>query len=98
MRLRAAAGTEQAKAGPGPDWKANEQLAAGKGATVQEFVATVGDARLVIDVAPWGEGHLWVNEREIAHISDAADRRQAFRRLKDIADRYLRGVLYKQGR
>ena len=34
------------------DWKAKEGLAAGKGATVQEFVATV-DKRL--EVAPWGE-------------------------------------------
>jgi hypothetical protein len=25
-------------------------------ATVQEFFATVGNDRLVIDVAPWGEG------------------------------------------
>jgi enoyl-[acyl-carrier protein] reductase I len=39
------------------DWKTNESIAAGKGATVQEFHATVGDDRLEIDVAPWGEGH-----------------------------------------
>jgi enoyl-[acyl-carrier protein] reductase I len=72
-----------------PDWKTNEGLAAGKGATVQEFFATAGDDKLVIDVAPWGEGHLRINGREIAHISDAKDRRQAFRSLKKIADRYL---------
>jgi len=72
-----------------PDWKTNENLAAGKGATVQEFFATAGDDKLVIDVARWGEGHLRVNGREIAHISDAKDRRQAFRSLKKIADRYL---------
>ena len=29
-----------------PDWKAKEGLAGGKGATVQEFVATVGDKKL----------------------------------------------------
>jgi hypothetical protein len=40
------------------DWKTNEKLAVGKGATVQEFVATVGGDKLEIDVAPWGEGHL----------------------------------------
>ena len=79
-----------------PDWKANDQLAVGKGATVQEFVAVVGDTRLVIDVAPWGEGHLFVNGREIAHVTDAADRRQAFRRLNEIADRLLRDVVYEQ--
>jgi hypothetical protein len=39
-----------------PDWKSNESLSVGKGATVQEFTATVGDAKLLIDVAPWGEG------------------------------------------
>jgi enoyl-[acyl-carrier protein] reductase I len=67
-----------------PDWKSNENLSVGKGATVQEFTATVGNDRLLIDVAPWGEGHLRVNGREIAHIND-----QAFRSLKRIADRYL---------
>jgi hypothetical protein len=36
-----------------PDWKTNEGIAAGKGATVQEFLASVGE--LEIDVAPWGE-------------------------------------------
>jgi enoyl-[acyl-carrier protein] reductase I len=56
-----------------PDWKTNETLAVGKGATVQEFVATVGNEKLKIDVAPWGEGHLKVNGREIAHIDDAKD-------------------------
>ena len=72
-----------------PDWKSNDSLSVGKGATVQEFTATVGDTKLLIDVAPWGEGHLRVNGREIAHIDDAKDRRQAFRNLKRIADRYL---------
>ena len=65
-----------------PDWKTNDKLATGKGATVQEFIATVGDDKLQIDVAPWGEGHLKINGREIAHVRDAKDRRQAFRNLK----------------
>src|SRR5436190_15574349 len=73
------------------DWKTKEGLAAGKGATVQEFVAMLGDKTLEIDVAPWGEGHLKVNGREVAHISDAKDRRQAFRELKKIAERYAEG-------
>jgi enoyl-[acyl-carrier protein] reductase I len=34
------------------DWKTNVNLAAGKGATVQEFFATVGSDKLQIDVAP----------------------------------------------
>jgi enoyl-[acyl-carrier protein] reductase I len=71
------------------DWKTNERLPAGKGATSQEFVATAGNDRLEIGVAPWGEGHLKVNGQEIAHINDAKDRRQAFGQLKKIAERYL---------
>jgi len=73
------------------DWQTNEKLAVGKGATVQEFVAAAGADKLEIDVAPWGEGHLRVNGREIAHINDAKDRRQAFRELKKVAERYLEG-------
>jgi enoyl-[acyl-carrier protein] reductase I len=73
------------------DWKSKESLAVGKGATVQEFVAIVGDKKLELDVAPWGEGHLKVNGREIAHIDDAKDRRQAFRHLAKTAERYLQG-------
>jgi enoyl-[acyl-carrier protein] reductase I len=71
-----------------PEWKTNEALAVGKGATVQEFVATVGEDRLEIEVAPWGEGHLRVNGVELANVNDAKDRRQAFRRLNQIAERY----------
>ncbi len=71
------------------DWKSNEQLAVGKGATVQEFMASLGGDKLAIDVAPWGEGHLRVNGREIAHLNNAKDRRQAFRELKKIAERYM---------
>jgi hypothetical protein len=52
-------------------WTANEDLPAGKGATVQEFVAVVGDSRYVIDVAPWGEGRFTVDSREIARVDTA---------------------------
>jgi enoyl-[acyl-carrier protein] reductase I len=75
-----------------PDWKPDESLAVGKGATVQQFVARVGDDKYEIDVAPWGEGHLKVNGREIAHINDARDRRQAFSNLKKMAERYVQGL------
>jgi enoyl-[acyl-carrier protein] reductase I len=71
------------------DWKSKEGLAVGKGATVQEFVSTVGGQQLEIGVTPWGEGHLKVNGREIAHINDAKDRRQAFRQLAKSAERFL---------
>jgi len=71
------------------EWKTDDSLAVGKGATVQQFVATLGDDQLQIDVAPWGEGHLKINGREIAHVDDAKDRRQAFRTIKQIADRYV---------
>lgn len=73
------------------DWKAKENLAVGKGATVQEFIADTDGAKFEIDVSPWGEGHLRVNGREVAHIDNAKDRRQAFRELKKIADRYFDG-------
>src|SRR5215470_6264188 len=76
---------------PMPDWKSDERHPVGKGATVQQFVAIVGRDTLEIDVAPWGEGHLKVNGRQIAHVNDAKDRRQAFHELKKIADRYLQG-------
>jgi len=71
------------------DWKAIDTLAVGKGATVQQFVAIVGDDRLEAEVAPWGEGRLKINGRDIAHIDDAKDRRQAFRAIKLIAERYV---------
>ena len=71
------------------EWKPNTTLAVGKGATVQEFLATVGKDRFQIDVAPWGEGHLKLNGREIAHIDGCKDRREAFRELKKAAERYL---------
>ena len=70
------------------DWKTNSALAAGKGATVQQFVAILGDDRLEAEIAPWGEGHLRINGRDIARIDDAKDRRQAFREIKKIAERY----------
>jgi enoyl-[acyl-carrier protein] reductase I len=66
-------------------------LAAGRGATVQEFVSSFGDEKLEIDVTPWGEGHLKANGREIAHIDAAKDRREAFRKLKTMAERYVEG-------
>jgi enoyl-[acyl-carrier protein] reductase I len=73
------------------NWEPNKNLPVGKGATVQQFVAIVGDDKLEIDVAPWGEGHLKVNGRQIAQVKDAKDRRQAFRDLKQAAERYLQG-------
>jgi len=72
-----------------PDWKSNDKVAAGRGATVQQFFATVGGDKLEIEVAPWGEGHLKVNGSEIARVNDAKDRRQAFRDLEQHANRYL---------
>jgi enoyl-[acyl-carrier protein] reductase I len=73
------------------DWKTKAGLAVGKGATVQAFVASVGGQKLEIDVAPWGEGHLRVDGCEIAHVNDAKDRRQAFRKLAKTAEQYLQG-------
>ena len=73
------------------EWKSDQTLAIGKGATVQQFVASLGSDKLEISVAPWGEGQLKVNGREIAHVDYAKDRRQAFRELDLIAGRYLSG-------
>lgn len=70
-------------------WKPAAGFAAGKGATVQQFVATFGNDSFQIEVAPWGEGRLRVNGLEIAHVSDRKDRREAFRYLKKAAENYL---------
>ena len=77
-----------------PDWKTKEGLAVGKGATLQKFVAIVGNKKLGIDVAPWGEGHLNVNGREIAHVDDAKDKTPSlshFHKLAKAAEHYLHG-------
>src|SRR6516162_7650609 len=73
------------------DWKANEKLPVGKGATFQQWVAAVGGDKFEMDVAPWGEGYLKINDRQIAHVNDAKDRRRAFGTLNDVAERYLEG-------
>jgi enoyl-[acyl-carrier protein] reductase I len=75
------------------DWKSKEGLAVGKGATVQEFVATIGSTTFQINVAPWGEGHLKINGREIVHVADAKDRRQAFRNLAKKAEQFVEGTV-----
>jgi enoyl-[acyl-carrier protein] reductase I len=64
------------------DWKSNAQLAVGKGATVQEFMAIVGADKLAIDVAPWGEGRLRDNGQEIAHLKNAKGRVRLFANSK----------------
>jgi hypothetical protein len=69
----------------------SKNIPMGKGATFEQFVATVGVDKLEIDVAPWGEGHLRVHGREIAQVKDRKDRRQAFRDLKQVAERCFRG-------
>ncbi len=72
-------------------WRSNSDLPVGKGETLQQFFATVGKDRYEINVAPWGEGQLTINGREIARTADAKDRRQAFASLKQAAERYIRG-------
>ena len=74
-----------------PEWKANANLPAGKGATFQQWLATVGENKFEMDVAPWGEGNLKVNGRQIGHIKDAKDRRDAFRSLNKMAELYIEG-------
>src|SRR5271169_2622237 len=74
-----------------PNWEPNTDAPVGKGATVQQFVATVDKKKLEIEIAPWGEGRLKVDGREIVRIEDPKDRRYVFRDLKQMAERYLRG-------
>jgi enoyl-[acyl-carrier protein] reductase I len=73
-----------------PDWRPDQSFPVGKGASVQHFVAAVGNYKLEIDVARWGEGHLRANGLEIAHTATAKDARQAFRDLRKIAEQYLK--------
>ena len=73
-----------------PDWTINKDIAVGRGATFQQWVATVDKE---MDVAPWGEGHLRVNGLEIGSIDNAKDRRQVFRDLNKVAERYLQGQI-----
>ncbi len=75
-----------------PEWKPDERAPVGKGSTFHQFVAKVGSDAFEIAVAPWGEGELKVNGREIARVKDANGRREAFRDLKKIAERYLQGL------
>jgi enoyl-[acyl-carrier protein] reductase I len=76
---------------PSTNWEANKDLPVGKGATVQQFLASVGKDKLEINIAPWGEGQLKVNGVEVARTAEAKDRRQAFASLKQAAERYMRG-------
>jgi len=71
-----------------PHWKAHAPPPAGQ--AIQQFVATVGSARLEIEVAPQGDGTLKVNGVEIAHVRSARNSREALRDLKKIAARHLR--------
>ena len=72
-------------------WEPDKQMPVGKGATVEQFFTTFGDDRFEISVAPWGEGQLRVNGKEIARTAEAKDRRRAFAALKQAAERYARG-------
>ena len=73
-----------------PSWKPNMDMPGGKGAIVLQFVASVGHDRLVIDIAPWGEGKLRVNGRELVRVCERRGRGEALRDLKKVAARYLR--------
>jgi hypothetical protein len=74
---------------PALEWITNTTLSAGKGATFQEFTASAGRHQLSIGVAPWGEGHLRLDEKEIAHVTGAASRYEAFACLRKVAAQFL---------
>jgi hypothetical protein len=73
-----------------PLWKAHGAAATGHAAPLQQFVATVGTARLEIEVAAWGDGTLKVNGVQVAQIHAARSSREAVRDLKKIAARHMR--------
>jgi hypothetical protein len=70
-------------------WKPNAGLAAGKGSTVQQFVASLGHDKLEIEVAAWGEGVLKLNGEEIGRVANRKTRHQAFLDLKRMAERHF---------
>ena len=72
------------------DWRPAAGIAAGKGATVQQFIASLGSDKLEISVAASGEGDLKVNGVEIAHIQNRKSRHQAFLDLKKIAEQHFK--------
>jgi enoyl-[acyl-carrier protein] reductase I len=49
----------------------------------------MGGDKLEIEVVPWGEGHLKINGRVVARVTDAKNRRQAFSKLEKAAERHL---------
>lgn len=67
------------------DWISNSALPVGKGATRQEFDATVGIDQRAIETTPWGEGELRINGIEIARIHDAQTPLEAFHALRRFA-------------
>ena len=80
-----------------PNWKSNNKVAAGRGATVQQFFATVGADKLEIEVSPWGEGQLKVNGRELELTTDELIARA---QKVEAADDYIKQAaqLYKSAK
>jgi len=68
------------------DWVPDTSLPAGKGATVQHFIASDGLNTLEIDTAPWGDGKLTVNGKTRAQVENEATEQSAFRDLEGIAE------------
>ena len=74
------------------DWTPNTALPVGKGATYQQFEATIGSDRLEIETTAWGEGELRINGAEVAHVSDEATQLQAFQDLERAAETVENGA------
>ncbi len=68
------------------NWKTDETVSTGKGATVQKFTASANGDQLEIDTEPWGEGDLKINGNVVAHVSDDMDAGAAFRDLEAVAE------------
>ncbi|MEE9601763.1 MAG: hypothetical protein V3V75_00555 [Thermoguttaceae bacterium] len=70
------------------DWKPDESLPAGKGATKQRFEADDGKENLTIETHPWGDGELAADEQVVAEVEDEASDSAAFCRLNRVAEEY----------
>jgi hypothetical protein len=68
------------------DWTPNTALPVGKGATYQQFDATVGPDRLQIETSAWGDGDLSINDAEVAHVHEMRTQLQAFQDLEQASE------------
>lgn len=69
------------------NWRPDETLPTGKGATEQRFTADVNGDHLEIDTHPWGEADLKIDGKTVAHVEDDSSDGDAFRDIEAIAEK-----------